>query len=377
MIKVITPVGTSVFENFLKDNEDTNFKRAYEYFKDNKLKAEELDREVNRRENIEKAINEKWFKSNPNASAEIKSLIKIKEELKDNLEIYLLYSDTALSRLSVEILKEAISYYDELKGAKVEIRKIERLQIWDREEFKRGMTNLIKTIYNIAQGYWENIVINITGGYKATIPYLTILGQVNKCLIYYIFEDTDTLIKIPYLPIDIKWDLFDKYWEFFKKIEHPNSLPKNDLPDYFLKDCESLLELEDISNTCYVSLNLLGEIFWRKYKSKFFIFYAPENVYEEIKKQQNIQEIISSKFFKPEIRKNKTEKKNNNHLVYDDGNNPFRIFYFEEGEKIFIYKTFESHKEYEDYLKKTEFDERFKKQIKKNSKLYKQEVQNV
>jgi hypothetical protein len=238
------------------------------------------------------------------------------------------------------------------------------------------MTNLINEIYKIAGGYWGNVIINITGGYKATVPYLTILGQVNKCPIYYIFEDTDATIKIPYVPIDIKWDIFDKYWEDFGKIEHPNSLPKNTLNYSFIEDCKFLFEEEKINNETYISLNPLGEIFWRKYKSRFFMFYAPENVYEEIEKQGHIQEILSSKFFKYEIRKNKTETKNN-HLVYDDGDNPYRIFYFEEEGKIYIYKTFESHNEYEDYLTRFEFNENFKNQIKANSKLYKKEVSNV
>jgi len=376
MIKVITPVGTSVFDNYLKENTNEDFRRFYIQIKENKYRADELDKETKRRREIEKALNEKWFRKNINASAEIKGLTKLKEQLKGDFYIYLLYSDTAISRLAAEILQNAITYYENLKNSQVEIRKIERLQIWDREEFIKGMTNLIKIIYDIAQGYWENIIINITGGYKATIPYLTLLGQINKCSIYYIFEDTNTLIEIPYLPIDIKWDFFDKYWEYIEKVEHPKSHPKDDLPRCFLENFKSLLVDEIISGKTYVSLNPLGEIFWQKYKSRYFIFYAPEDVYIDIEKQKNIQEIIISKFYKNEIRRNKTEIKNN-HLVYDDGNNPYRVFYFGKDEDIYIYKTFESHNEYERYLKEFKFDDNLREQIIINSKLYKKEVHNV
>jgi len=374
MKKVITMVGTSLFENYLEHSNDTNFKNAYNYFKNNKSKANDLDKESHRKGNIEKSLKESYFKNNQNASAEIKSLIKLKEELNEELEIYLLYSDTALSRLVAEILYRVLSDYqpyDELKDCETkEPIKIEGLQTWDRNAFNKGMVNLIQTIENISLEYWENVVINITGGYKATIPYLTILAQIHKWPIYYIFENTDALIKIPYIPIDINWRIFDKYWEYFERIAHPNSIPKRDLTYDFLKECSDIFEEIKIDNITYVTLGPIGEILWRKYKSRFFIFYAPEEVYNEIQRQNNIMRILTSKFRSNEIRKDKTEIKNG-HYVYDDGNNPYRIFYFEHEGKVCIYKTFENHKEYENYLNQTEINESFKKQIREKSKIYK------
>ena len=157
MKKIITMVGTSLFENYLEKNNNINFENAYNFFKDNKLKASELDNEKSWREIIENGLKKNYFKNNPSTSAEIKSLIKLKEELKDEFEIYLLYSDTVLSRLAGEILEKAIYYYDEFKDSTVKIKEIEDLQIWDKKEFEKGMVNLIYTIYDIAQEYWENI----------------------------------------------------------------------------------------------------------------------------------------------------------------------------------------------------------------------------
>jgi len=303
-------------------------------------------------------------------------LIKIKEQFDDKLdEIYLLYSDTALSRIAAEKLQKTLSYYEELKDSKIKPIEITHLQIWDRDKFIKGMGNLIDTIYRISQENWKNVIINITGGYKATIPYLTLLAEINECAIYYIFEDTDALIKIPYLPIDIKWDVFERYWDSFEKIAHPESILRSDLNDNFIKTCTSLLTEEKIDNKLYVSLNPLGEILWRKYKSRFFIFYAPEEVSMEIKKQGNIRRILNDKFRKDDVRRKKTENKNG-HCVYDDGDNPYRIFYFEMGKKIYIYKTFENHKEYEDYLKQVEFNSGLKDRIMRNSKIHKQEVKS-
>ena len=377
MKKIITTVGTSLFENYLRNSKDSEFKDWYETLnEDNKLSANDLDSYEYK--NIAKNIKEvlkKIFDGSNNISAEIKSLIKIKQQLKDDLEIYLLYSDTASGRLSAEIIKEFLPKYEEFKNAEIKIKKIENLQIWNEDKFEKGMKFLIDEIYEIANNgyYWDDIIINITGGFKATIPYLTILAQINNCPLYYIFENTDSLMEITnIIPIEIKTEIFDNYYETFEKIE--NETPNiNEIDNDFRTKCDSFIKRVEIDGNEYVELNLLGQILWKNYKSKFFVFYAPEDIYKEIENQENIKRIIKEKLSIMEMRKSKTEQKNN-HFVYDDGNNQYRIFYFEDNGKIYIYKTFEDHNEYERYLNKTSFNNNLRNDIISKSKKYKWEV---
>jgi len=379
MKKIITTVGTSLFENYLKKYRDKtkDFEDLYNFFKNNEISAKELDNHELRKKNLIDKFNSNYFKNNPDASAEIKSLIKLQEELKEDFDIYLLHSDTALGRLAAEIIKDNISLYEEygLKISKVDIHPIENLQIQNRQKFIKGMQELINNIYKISQNYWGNVVINITGGYKATIPYLTILAQVNQCPIYYIFENTDALIQIPNIPIDINWKLFEDYWESFSLIEKSNVIKESDLPEKFLKDCRAFLESVDIDNEHCCVLNPLGEILWNKYKEKYFVFYTTDDIYEKINHKE-IQRIFKSKFSNPQIRGSKTQIKNN-HYVYDDGNNPYRIFYFEENDVIYVYKVFVNHDDYSKYLNDTLVDQKFKQEFKNNSKCrkYPKEVQ--
>ena len=282
MKKVITPVGTSLFENFLKSGKaDENFRRKYEDLK--KIKAEGLEGEKVKKSILKNALNENWFKENIDASAEIKSLIKIKNKLNDDIRIYLIHSDTALSKLASEILVDSFKYYNDLKNSKVEVKGVKGLQIWDSKEFVKGMAELIKLIYHISGGYWDDVVINITGGFKATVPYLTILGQINKCDIYYIFERTEALIKIPYIPIDINWGLMEKYEKFLMELEKENI--KKGAQD-ISKEIEILLEVVD-DMYC---LNPLGVTLWEKYKSMFRYFYIFDDVKDEVKKRKNLVE---------------------------------------------------------------------------------------
>ena len=89
---------------------------------------------------------------------------------------------------------------------------------------------------------------------------------------------------------------------------------------------------------------------------------------QEIQKLKNIQNILKTKLSSNYT--NKTEQKNN-HFVYDDGNNQNRIFYFEVDKKFYIYKVFENHDRYEEYLNKNSFSKDFKQQFATNSQIYK------
>lgn len=280
MRKIITMVGTSIFEHYFEDNGDKNIRN---YYKDlMRKKAEEHDIRV---DVIEKGLRS-WFdrKQNDmvNLSAEIKSLIRIREELSDDLDIYLLCSDTVLSKLAGKLIKEILS---EKFGFPIEKEAIviKNLQIWDRESFNEGIKNLINKIYEIAGEYWDNVIINITGGYKASVPFLAVLAQINRCPIYYIFEDTDALIKIPYIPLDIRWEIFEKYEEFFFKLEKEGVSEIKNIKEEDRGDILSLIESVD---NLY-SLNPLGVALLERYKRGFKIFYVSGLFLEYVKSRRD------------------------------------------------------------------------------------------
>jgi CRISPR/Cas system-associated protein Csm6 len=137
MRKVITMVGTSIFDNYREENtKDTFFKSYIEDLKDKGESeyGEEIRRIRDIKNKIAKWINEKKLEDKVDISAEVKSLIKLKEELKEELEIYLLCSDTLLSIVAGEIIEEFIEDNEEMFNTqadrvKKEIIKIYRFQI--------------------------------------------------------------------------------------------------------------------------------------------------------------------------------------------------------------------------------------------------------
>ena len=350
MKKVITMVGTSLFENYLFKHDDNAFYNHYENLKN--WDSEHYDNELNRVKYIKQKMY-CWLRSLGetninNASAEIKSLLKLKEQVDDDFEVHLLSSDTILGRLAGEILETELV---KLKGFEVKMRVISDLQVKDSEKFIKGMRNIIDKIFEIADEYWGNVIMNITGGYKASIPYLTILAQLNGCPMYYIFEDQDALIKVPNLPFST--EIID-WKDFYKNREIIDQLQKG---IYDKKDYDKLIYSEFYKkygvlvweDPPMAELNPLGKILWETCKGKFFEFYISPQSKQKISNSQRLKDVISKKFWKEEIRESKTEYKNG-YRVYDDGDNHIRIFYLIEDNTIKIYNIFDNHEEYERYL---------------------------
>ncbi len=276
MRKVITPVGTSLFENYREKN-------ALEYYDEIKdcfhKDWENYKREIER---IQDPLL-KWARSSENSSAEIKSIMKIKDEVKDELDIYLLASDTIVSRLAAEIITEIMKErFDGKSGLTVKFEPgyvVKSLQIRNRKEFaQEGLSNFINIIEKISGEYFDNLIFNITGGYKVLLPYMTIISQVFKVPSYYIFEDTDELIKIPRSPIDIDWAFISDNYNLLKELSC--GVTDKTLDQYKkekgIKNANVENLIEDLiwydENDKLLELNAVGKMFLKQFQSWSIVF---------------------------------------------------------------------------------------------------------
>jgi len=348
MIKVITTVGTSLFNNYLESNRD--IENPLKHFK-NKPFREYRNLAPRARQVKEKVT--PWAAKSIEASAEIKSLHKIQKKLAESLDVYLLATDTAISALAAEIIQ---ARFAGIKDFRVNFNPdhdvIVGLQVDNYRLFvQTGLPKLVERIEKIAEGYFDNVVFNIAGGYKGVIPYLTVMALINNCDIYYIFEESQTVIEIPRVPLEINYSVFDKYSEEIEQLE-------NVIEKYGKKREESFVAFSELEKAGLVEqpgddmafLSPLGVIFLDKYRRNFFEFYCSDKVWEEINNQRDIQRILAEKFKEHIILNNKTETKGM-HRVYDDGNNPNRIYYFEHGGSIYIYKTFQNEEAAKKFIK--------------------------
>ncbi|MHB1127776.1 MAG: putative CRISPR-associated protein [Bacillota bacterium] len=300
MKKVITTVGTSIFTNYLDYHKD--IKEHYDKVKD--VPHREWESSHRRLDRIRKPVSE-WVIGNEMASAEIKSILRLQQELNEELEVILLTTDTVLSRLAAEIImgclenKAGITVYFEPPGD-----VISGLQVTDRIRFeKEGLVNLIKRLYDLWGGYSDNVILNITGGYKGVIPYLTIMGQVNGIPTCYLFEDTTELLWIPQAPLDIGWGMFEKYSQVFRQFTEETIIEgwadfkrRNNIGG----DFQACIREEENS----AILNAIGEMFWEKYQ-RFFVVYLPAGgkyFREEPTRKRNLEKAIQELYRRLEQR---------------------------------------------------------------------------
>ena len=358
MKRMITTVGTSLFANYDNERKDIRDHLAG-------IKGKRYSRWPENQERIElirKAVT-RWMSGNKNASAEISSILKLKDLLREDFEVHLLCSDTIESALAAEMIAEYFArdthggievHFD----AKVDV--IKGLQVNDARAFAQdGMINLVKRFVALAGEYGEftgDLVLNITGGHKGTIPYLTLLGQIYNVPIYYLFEDTDVLLKIPQAPIDIDWGSFAKYSASFKEVEKG----VEDNWEHYKRvhsiedDFSSCVEEIDADGTAMIALNAVGMMFWQRFQS-FFVVYLPRGGKywdEEKTKKKELQQSLQRLYKRlKDLRDNGVSLDTytsdeldhvriKDTFTFKDSSGRFRIQFKPEGEALIIYNYF-------------------------------------
>ncbi|NWJ95625.1 MAG: hypothetical protein HXX20_07565 [Chloroflexi bacterium] len=173
-----------------------------------------------------------------NLSAELKSLMLCHPKLEPDDEIFLLYADNLEGRLCAEGIKQAliefVGYNQD--DPNIILKRIADLQVKSFNDFTRkGIRNLYKEVIAIIkdQGgeYNPNLILNITGGYKAVVPYMTLLGFLYKKKIIYVFEeDRSELITLPLLPLTYDEDLLFRARHFLKRLQGEDILSATEFP---------------------------------------------------------------------------------------------------------------------------------------------------
>lgn len=270
MKAIITPVGTSLFDNLRENNSSIN--DFYKFLREPDRKGEDIENYREDFHNLKREIS--GVQLDEESCAEIKSLVKIIEKYpNEEIVVYLLPSDTILSPLAAEIIKEKLPQI--ISGnIRIEIKKIENLKINDIKTFIKGMQSLIDQVYAIANFRdWSNIILNITGGYKATIPYLTMLGLINKAKINYIFEDMSSMLDIPIIPVSqeilnyrILEDFYDQLERLSKGITDIGGI--NNIRNSNFYQNYSFLVWE---YGYLMELNPIGQIYFSKLKSRMIL----------------------------------------------------------------------------------------------------------
>lgn len=194
--------------------------------------------------------------------AEIKSLVKLGCD--KNTFNYLIITDTAPCRLCGEFLSDFIS---ENLYSSTELIRIKGLTVDSANSFlNEGLKNLGRESLNILDNLeYQEVYFNLTGGFKATIPYLSIIAMLKGIPINYIYEDENNIITIPHLPLEYNLSKLKELKDIFINIEVNSSINQSEMYNNLNENNKIFFEKIDHEYTT----SFWGDIFWNKYKNDY------------------------------------------------------------------------------------------------------------
>lgn len=162
-------------------------------------------------------------------SAEMHSLMRLSVNADD--EVYLLYTDTDEGNICTIELKKIIE--SEFQ-AKCISRRIDKLQVKDAKKFRlTGIQNLFSAIDRICDGVEpEQVVLNVTGGFKAVVPYITLFGLLRHYRLVYIFERSKELLYLPPVPITYDYECLGQARTAIAKLEETGGMSRREFEQY-------------------------------------------------------------------------------------------------------------------------------------------------
>jgi len=91
-------------------------------------------------------------------------------------------------------------------------------------EFTKRCLRAINSYHAPVRGQPANVVLNPTGGFKALVPYMVLIGMIKEVPCRYIFEQSTTLLELPPLPVEFSRSRFEAFKFLFERIERESAI---------------------------------------------------------------------------------------------------------------------------------------------------------
>ena len=208
-IKIIMPVGTSIIANGAPNQNIRNLSsQSYDKMLpvitgivDNFYRNKEADNEFSKRKINQKDLN----------PAEISSLYAFWKKEKSNLEnkkikIILLHSPNigkaCANGIENLIMNKRYFPHNSITWD-VHFEALQKLNPNCAQEFPKAMDELADIIWKEVKEFSGEVYLNISGGYKALVPYMTMMAMVlgKGVRVFYLYEDSPEIIYLPAYPM--------------------------------------------------------------------------------------------------------------------------------------------------------------------------------
>ncbi|MDD3535995.1 MAG: putative CRISPR-associated protein [Candidatus Cloacimonetes bacterium] len=289
---MLSPVGTSTFTK-------GNFPREIHTYSNCRSK-EEIPPEA--REKIEAYIAETHqlvmnLSTNEikQRSAELNGIVQYYQGIMENARAdthILLPSDTYIGKAACQIVESYLKRYCN----DVRLLEIKDLQTQDGGTFQYALSGLAKEIMTIKEGMYQGqkLVFNLTGGFKAILGFLQSLGMFYADETVYVFEFSDSLLRIPPLPVKLVPDEYLKdYSRIFRRLDR--ALPVQEA------ECSQIPASLVLCLFDETTLSIYGKIVWDNFRRDLYssrLLDSPSELIQYTKKFVNtVQEERNEKAF--------------------------------------------------------------------------------
>ena len=258
---ILSPVGTSIFTKgkFPPEiNKFSNCKNLEEIPSD---RREEISSYI---QEVKELLLSSSLEKVKERSAELNGIIRFYNDNLHNAEKdihYLLPSDTYIGRSACEIVKSFLQNY--VKD--VRIMEIKDLQTYDCEGFQYALSDLVSQIMTIKEGLLsgQKLIFNLTGGFKSILCFLQSLGMFYADETVYVFEFSDSLLRIPALPVKlVPYDYLKGYITVFRRLHNGLSVTEEE----YNKIPESLI----LKLYGEPTLSAYGKIVWDNFRKELY-----------------------------------------------------------------------------------------------------------
>lgn len=156
-------------------------------------------------------------------SAETNSLQAMNATNED--AIFLLHTDTEDGEICAQAVADVLERH---RGIKANLQRIANLQMVDAEGFRRrGVQALFQTLQRLVNdAHGHEIALNVTGGFKSVVPYVTLFGLLKLVPVYYIFERSNALLRLPSVPIQYDYERLGRAGEALRKLRAEGALER-------------------------------------------------------------------------------------------------------------------------------------------------------
>mgnify|MGYP001945799929 CR=1 FL=1 len=237
---------------------------------------------------------------------------------------------------------------------------VKGLQVRDADMFrKEGVNHLVDQIMHLLDKYPSSsykVVLNPTGGYKAIVPYITLMGLIEGIPVKYIYEQSKVLMELPVAPISFNLDTIkdlgpvaaDLATDYITTDQFCEMMGANLY--YLQQKFRDILYFEDGHVTLSALARLLYLRFLYKEGQQIELSKTVRKKLQQFPTWKNKFESLFEKMRNPLYRQahihNEVQSSRVDLDCFKQGNVAERIFYFVEGEKVYICDIF-LHDEYD------------------------------